>query len=135
MTAHRSSSSTPFQRFRRAATALVCVFAALPSYAQDVAAPYDDRLNRFAELLGSIHYLHNLCGTTDQRWRTAMNDMLATEKPEPIRRARLVASFNKGFRSFDSVYTGCTMQARSAADRYVAESRLIARDIVTRFAD
>lgn len=120
---------------RAALCAILSAAAITPAIGQDVAAPYDERLNRLAEVLGSVHYLHNLCGTPSQRWREAMNGLLATEKPEPVRRARLVASFNKGFRSFDSVYTGCTDQARLAADRYVTEGRQIARDIVTRFAD
>ena len=61
---------------------------------------------RLAEVLGSLHYLRNLCGETGNQWRDEMEQLLASENPQPERRARFVASFNRGYRSFDGVYVG-----------------------------
>lgn len=110
--------------------AMVVVIAMAPhaAHAQRV-APYDDRLARLAEVLGSIHYLRNLCTEPSNRWRDQMERLLAVERPEPARRARLIAAFNKGYRSFDSTYARCTDQARTAADRYVAEGRALALEL------
>ena len=94
-----------------------------------LATPYDDRLNRLAEVLGSIHYLHNLCAEPDNRWREEMEALLAVEQPEPARRARLIASFNRGYRTFDSTYTACTEQARTSANLYVEEGRELALEL------
>ncbi|WP_306118704.1 MULTISPECIES: TIGR02301 family protein [unclassified Roseitalea] len=101
--------------------------------AQPVTAPYDEHLNRLAERLGAIHYLRNLCTEPTNEWRDQMSALLSAEQPQPARRARLIASFNKGYRSFDSVYIVCTDQARSAADRYVEEARQLASELINTF--
>ncbi len=98
-------------------------------------APYDSRLYRLSEVLGSIHYLRNLCGETSNQWRDQMEGLLAVERPSPNRRARLIAQFNKGYRSFDSVYAACTPQALSAVDRYMTEGRALAGEINSRYAE
>ena len=103
------------------------------SAAAQIVAPYDEKMGRLAEVLGSIHYLMNLCTEPSNRWRGEMEQLLAAEKPEPVRRARLVAAFNKGYRSFDSVYTRCTEQARVSADRYVAEGRALTLELTSTF--
>ncbi|MEL6202000.1 MAG: TIGR02301 family protein [Pseudomonadota bacterium] len=105
---------------------------AVPSRAQIV--PYDPSLNDLAETLGSIHYLTNLCADEkSNRWRDEMSDLLATERPDPVRRSRLVASFNRGYRSFASVYVSCTDQARLAADQFLARGAALAVEIENRF--
>lgn len=98
-------------------------------------APYDGRLNRLAEVLGSVHYLTNLCGKQTNQWRDEMQRMLSIESPEPGRRARLVASFNRGFRSFDSVYSQCTDQAQTAVTRYIDEGISLSAEINARFGE
>ena len=66
----------------------------------ELVAPYDDKLLRFSEVLGSLHYLRALCGANEgTKWRDAMNDLLVSEQPSPKRRARLVSRFNRGYRS------------------------------------
>ncbi|MFZ2100780.1 MAG: TIGR02301 family protein [Oricola sp.] len=97
--------------------------------------PYDEKLMRLSEVLGSIHYLRNLCGETSNEWRDQMQQMLAVENPEPLRRARLIASFNRGYRTFDSVYESCTEQALEAANRYVKEGLALTREINSRYGE
>lgn len=98
-------------------------------------APYDSRLQRLSEILGSIHYLRNLCGETSNQWRDQMEGLLAVEKPAPNRRARLIAQFNKGYRSFNSVYANCTPQALTAVNRYMIEGKALAGEINSRYAE
>lgn len=117
---------------RIAVFAAACWLLAQSASAQTV-APYDEKLGRLAEVLGSIHYLTNLCTEPSNRWREEMEQLLAAEKPEPVRRARLVAAFNKGYRTFDSVYTRCTEQARVSADRYVEEGRALTLELTGTF--
>lgn len=110
--------------------------AAMPAVAQsDLEAPYDGRLNRLAEVMGSVHYLTNLCGEPSNQWRDEMQRMLSLESPEPNRRSRLVASFNRGFRSFDSVYNQCTQQAKTAVTRYIDEGISLSAEINARFGE
>lgn len=106
-----------------------------PVAAAAVEAPYESRLIRLAEVLGSLHYLRTLCGEEGNDWRGQMEALLAAENPPPDRRARLVAGFNHGYRSFDNVYVTCTASAIEAISRYMAEGETLARDIAGRFGN
>ena len=107
--------------------------AAVPARA--VEAPFEGRLLRLAEILGSIHYLRNLCGEPGNTWRDQMQAILAAENPEPALRARFVASFNSGYRSFSGVYASCTDSATAAIDRYMKEGETLSREIAVRFGN
>ena len=61
---------------------------------------------RLAEILGSLHFLRNLCGEEGDDWRLQMEGLLQSENPEPMRRARMVARFNHGYASFEANYSG-----------------------------
>ncbi len=126
-------------------------------------APYEDRLVRLAEIVGSVHYLETLCqerpstdtdsaiengtaerdnpagsrpsGTPETDWRTLMGALIETEAPEPERNAKLTAAFNRGYRSFASVYTRCTGAARTATERYRSEGATLATEIIARFGN
>jgi uncharacterized protein (TIGR02301 family) len=105
-----------------------------PSAAGAVEAPFESRLVRLAEVLGSLHYLRNLCGEKGNDWRSQMEALLAAENPTPDRRAKLVAGFNHGYRSFGG-YTTCTASAIEAISRYMKEGETLARDIAGRFGN
>nr|WP_245409864.1 TIGR02301 family protein [Pararhizobium haloflavum] len=99
-------------------------------------APYDDRLIRLSEIVGSVHYLRELCNAqSDRQWRELMRDLIEAEAPEPDRRARLTAAFNRGYRSFASVYTDCTPAATAAEARYRSEGATLASEIIARFGN
>lgn len=99
--------------------------------------PYDERLSRLAEILGSIDYLRTLCSSKQQEgWRGDMQQLLDTEtKGEPKRKERLTAAFNRGYRSFASVYANCTPQALVAEERYRNEGATLATEITARFGN
>lgn len=107
------------------------------SVTQEAAAPYDNRLTRLSEILGSVHYLRNLCNPgKEDEWRTAMQQLLDKETAnEPKRRERLTAAFNRGYRSFASVYTACTAAALVAEERYRIEGATLATEIAARFGN
>jgi len=98
-------------------------------------SPFEGQLVRLAEILGSLHYLRNLCGEEGQDWRVRMEELLAAENPNDARRARLVASFNRGYRSFETSYGSCTESAIAAIARYVREGEALTRDTAARFGN
>lgn len=99
-------------------------------------APYDERLLRMAEILGSVHYLRNLCNGPETQWRQMMAEFLAQETlNEPKRAAALTAGFNRGYRSFAATYTKCTPQAVAAEEKYRAEGATLATEITARFGN
>jgi uncharacterized protein (TIGR02301 family) len=108
---------------------------AAPAVAASAEAPFEQPLMRLAEVLGSLHYLRNLCGETGNQWRGEMEQLLASENPQAERRARFVASFNRGYRSFDGVYVTCTASATEAISRYMKEGEALSRDIATRYGN
>lgn len=99
--------------------------------------PYDGRLERLSEIVGSVHYLAGLCGGEEKEsgWRGMMSDLIEAEAPEADRRQRLTAAFNRGYRSFASVYTDCTPAAAAAEARYRSEGATLASEIIARFGN
>lgn len=118
----------PFLAFLAAA-----LFAGLPARAAE--SPFEGQLLRLAEILGSLHYLRNLCGEEGQDWRARMEALLAAENPDETRRVRFVASFNRGYRSFEETYGACTASAVEAIDRYMKEGEALTRDTAARFGN
>lgn len=103
---------------------------------EEKVAPYDSRLVRLAEILGSVHYLRNLCGAASSDWRAPMQALLDAETiNEPKRREKLTASFNRGYRAFAAVHTSCTPAARSAEETYRNEGATLAAEIATRYGN
>ncbi len=118
------------------ALGLAVATAAVPARpALAVEAPFEPGLMRLAEILGSLHYLRNLCGEKGDQWRGQMEKLLESENPDPERRARFIASFNRGYRSFSSTYTQCTASATEAIGRYMKEGADLSRDIASRYGN
>ncbi len=119
------------------AVVALAVAGATPARAIDTgAAPYDAELARLAEILGALHYLRAICGANDaDKWRGEMQALLAAEAPTGERRARMMVSFNRGYRGFQQTYRTCTPAAGLAIRRYLAEGAKIAREITARYAN
>ena len=98
-------------------------------------SPFENQLIRLAEILGSLHYLRNLCGESSHEWRDRMQALLDAEDPDEERRARFVASFNRGYRTFEGTYTTCTDSAVEAISRYMKEGEALTRDTATRYGN
>lgn len=113
--------------------AVLLASLAAPASAQTFARPFEERLIRISEILGSLHFLRNLCGETSDEWRERMEALLAAEKPDAARRARFVASFNHGYRTFETTYTSCTPSAIAAIELYMEEGEELTRDTALRF--
>lgn len=97
-------------------------------------APYDQRLLRLAEVLGSLHYLRDLCGAGEGTvWRDRMNEIIKAEKPDAGRKGRMVTRFNHGYNSYRAIYRECTLSALAASSRYVEEGAQLANQITSRF--
>lgn len=103
--------------------------------ARGAEAPYEKQLLRLAEVLGSVQYLRNLCGEEGNQWRDRMQALLESEDPDPARRARLVASFNHGYRTFRDSYAHCTASALEAIRRYMQEGETLSGDIASRYGN
>ncbi len=101
--------------------------------AQD--APYEGKMLRIAEVLGSLHYLRNLCGETSNEWRERMDAIIAAEKPDEAERLLLVSSFNHGYRAFSDNYVRCTPSALAAIDRYMKEGESLSNELISRYGN
>ncbi len=62
-----------------------------------------------------------------------MSEILKSESPEPARKARIIARFNRGYRAFDQTYGSCTDSALTAAKRYMKEGVLLSSQITSRY--
>lgn len=99
--------------------------------------PYEDRLHRIAELAGSMHYLSNLCKTSENNsFRLRMQEIIDAETAsEPTRRKQLIAKYNMGYRAFSSVYTNCTDAARFIEGNYRKEGQKLIGDLLARYSN
>jgi len=110
--------------------------ASAPARAEVVAAPFDASLQRLAEILGALHYLRAVCGANEgQKWRNEMQALMDAEAPHGDRRARMIASFNRGFRGYQQTYRACTPAADLVIRRYLEEGSKIAREVTARYAN
>lgn len=110
--------------------------ASAPARAEVVAAPFDANLQRLAEILGALHYLRAVCGANEgQKWRNEMQALMDAEAPHGDRRARMIASFNRGFRGYQQTYRACTPAADLVIRRYLEEGSKIAREVTARYAN
>jgi uncharacterized protein (TIGR02301 family) len=104
--------------------------------AEEAAAPFDNDLQRFAEILGTLHYLRGICGSNEGgKWRNEMQALLDAETPTGERRARMIAGFNRGYNGFQQTYRTCTPAATLAIRRYIDEGLKISRDLTARYAN
>ncbi|TIT97027.1 MAG: TIGR02301 family protein, partial [Mesorhizobium sp.] len=117
------------------AVSLAISMAVTVQPASPAEAPFEPGLMRLAEVLGSLHFLRNLCGEKGDQWRLEMEKLLESENPDPNRRARFIASFNRGYRSFSGTYTQCTPSATEAIARYMKEGETLSRDIASRYGN
>jgi uncharacterized protein (TIGR02301 family) len=98
-----------------------------PGAADPDARPYDTQIYRLAEILGAIHYLRELCsGDEGQLWREQMRQLVAAEGTSALRRAKLVDSFNRGYRGYARTYRTCTPPALSAIERFMQQGAELA---------
>jgi uncharacterized protein (TIGR02301 family) len=119
-----------------AVTSIVLCLASPARAAEGDPAPFDGDLQRLAEILGALHHLRAVCGANEgQKWRSEMQALIDAEAPAGERRRRIVASFNRGYRSFQESYRTCTPAADLAIRRYLEEGTKIARDITARYAN
>lgn len=115
--------------------AFLFVFSPAPLTAQQPAVllQYDTKLLRLSEILGSLHYLRNLCGEQGTQWRDEMNALLKAEQPSPARKTRLLGAFNDAYRVFSDRYSQCTPAAHEAVNRYTKEGISLSQELVDRF--
>jgi len=111
------------------------ILLAAPARAQ-APAPFDNSLQRLAEIMGALHYLRGICGANEgQKWRNEIQALIDAESPTGERRARMIASFNRGYRGFQQTYRACTPAADLVIRRYLEEGSKIAREVTARFAN
>ncbi|WP_455466570.1 TIGR02301 family protein [Bartonella sp. B39] len=103
-----------------------------PAFAQQ-SPPYETKLLRLAEILGSLHYLQNLCSTPTNKWYGYMNALIEAEQPMPQRRAYFYEAFNGAYRAFSENYHHCTQSAIEANQRYIKEGRALSESLLTNY--
>jgi len=114
---------------------LGCALPGEPARAQ-APAPFDTSLQRLAEIMGALHYLRGICGANEgQKWRNEIQALIDAESPSGERRARMIASFNRGYRGFQQTYRNCTPAADLVIRRYLEEGSKIAREVTARYAN
>ena len=115
---------------------IALIAAGTSARAETVAAPFDGSLQRLAEILGALHYLRGVCGAYEGlKWRNERQSLVVAETPSGVRRARMIASFNRGYYGYQQSYRTCTPAADLVIRRYLEEGSKIIRDVTARYAN
>ena len=105
-----------------------------PPLPETTIPPYQAKLERLAELMGTLAFMRSLCGTGDGAlWRNKMSELLVAEGTTVDRRDRLAGAFNHGLRSYAATYRICTPAARTVIGRSLAEGEKLTNDLATHF--
>jgi uncharacterized protein (TIGR02301 family) len=108
--------------------------AAPPASPDTAAPPYERQLLRLAEILGALSFLRDICGDNDSaEWRRRMAALIDAEGVTDARKERLAGAYNRGFRSYETIYRACTPNAELAIARYLDEGQKIVRDVSSRY--
>jgi uncharacterized protein (TIGR02301 family) len=93
--------------------------------------PYDTQIFRLAEILGTLHYLRELCGANEgQVWREHMRELVTAEGTSALRRAKLVDNFNRGYRDYSRTYRTCTQPALVAIQHFMDQASAISDGLI-----
>lgn len=118
------------------AVVLFFLIAALPTAALAQQKPrYDASLVRLAEILGSLHYISNLCGLETNEWRDRMSTLIDAEKPDKTRLSVFYTAFNDAYRAFAENYRQCTPAAVEAGNRYKEEGQKLTLELMKRYGN
>jgi uncharacterized protein (TIGR02301 family) len=122
---------------KRSLLVALLVLAPIVSARAQNEVPFDNDLQRLSEILGALHYLRGICGANEgPKWRNEMEALIQAETPAGSpRRARLTASFNRGYQGFQQSYRTCTPAAELAIRRYLDEGARISREVTARYAN
>lgn len=99
----------------------------------DEPVSYDPELARLATILGSMHYLRNLCGEVGNQWREEMETIILSDKMESLRKKRAISAFNDGYQAFSSSYAECNPRAIEAIGKFQIEGAKLTATILTRY--
>lgn len=119
---------------RRTLFALTAVLG-LSGGAMAIDPPYQPQMQRLAGIMGSLYFLHPLCGGKGTDWRSEFADLVELDRPDEDRQQRLFGAFNEGYTGFSRLYRTCTPSAKEALNRLLLEAETTARDIHSRFAE
>jgi uncharacterized protein (TIGR02301 family) len=117
------------------ALSMLCLFGSQIAVAQSAAPPYEERLLRLSEIVGSVHYIRTLCSGTDEGWRDMMQSLIDLETTDAAQKTRLTAAFNRGYRSFAAVHAKCNDVALQAEEQYRKEGLELASAIIARYGN
>ncbi|EJF98740.1 TIGR02301 family protein [Bartonella vinsonii subsp. arupensis Pm136co] len=110
----------------------ISFLALTPTFAQQ-SPPYETKLLRLAEILGSLHSLQNLCSTPTNQWYNYMSALIEAEQPIPQRRTYFYEAFNEAYRAFSENYHHCTQSAIEATQRYIKEGKSLSENLLMHY--
>ena len=100
MIGHLASLATSYRRGIAAAMLGLALQGTMTASALAIDPPYEARMERLAEVLGSLYFLQPLCGHNEEDWRQQLADIVTLDEADDDRRQRLYGAFNAGYEAF-----------------------------------
>jgi len=123
-----------YSRFKKTLIVIgLCLSTATQSLAVD--PPYQQEMERLANIMGALYHLDELCLNSTIDWRQEFADLMELDEVDEDRQERLTAAFNNGYLDFSRLHVRCTANAETVTRRFVVEGAEITKNIHTRFAE
>ena len=103
--------------------------------ARAVDPPYQSDMQQLVSAIGSLYFLHPLCGNGETDWRTHAAELINLDEPEEDRRQRLNGSFNEGYYAYARLHQNCSPAAQLAITQLLVEADRLTREIHARYAE
>ena len=111
---------------------IFCLFFLFYSnaYAVNIYSDYNNKFYRLSEILGSLHYLQNLCYKKNMIWRISMIELIHDTKFDTKTKSQFYAAFNNAYRSFSLNYHQCTASSKWAHENYRLEAKKLIDELL-----
>ncbi len=96
--------------------------------------PYQSQMQQLVSIIGSLYFLHPLCGNQENDWRQHASELIALDEPEEDRRQRLNGAFNEGYNAYARLHQNCSISAQQATTQLLIEADRLTREIHSRYA-
>ena len=97
--------------------------------------PYQQQMQQLLSAIGSLYFLHPLCGDEQTNWRAQAAELIALDNPDDHRRQRLNGAFNQGYISYARLHKNCSEAAHQATTQLLVEADRLTREIHSRYAE
>lgn len=114
------------------ALSFICLVLTIsPAYSyQSYTAIYSQKINKLAEILGSLQFISQICPNNNENWREYMRQLILIQQIPLDREEELIGHFNRSYNSLANSYSQCTIAAQKAQQYFLKQGEELIIDLL-----